>query len=129
MAMLHIVLTCGTEFAHRRFRYRAGVLHSANDEPAAVFAPNSRMYMKGAYLTEMCVNRSVTYKSCMSLIYRQSRWYCTGELHRDYGPAVELHRDYGHAVTGLVPPLVVQVRSRQTDGARLEHVHGRAGRA
>jgi hypothetical protein len=95
--MLHISITCGTVFAHRRFRYRAGALHSANDEPAAVFAPNSRAYMKGVYLAKVYGNDTygndtsfgaAIYRTRRSLKHGQTRWYCDGELHRDYGPAV-----------------------------------------
>jgi hypothetical protein len=90
--MLHISITCDTAFEHRQFRYRAGVLHSANNEPAAVFAPNSRALMQGAYLIEIGDfgrdKLTATFKVRRCLRGGQSRWYCAGELHRDYGPAV-----------------------------------------
>ncbi len=91
ISMIRTATTCNTTFTHRWFQYCTGVLHSRNDEPAATFLP---LETAAEYIPEfdnMCslpsispvehVARSVAYCA-------RSQWYCGGELHRDYGPAV-----------------------------------------
>ena len=100
MALMRAV-TCNTAFAHRQLRFRAGVLHSENDEPAAVFAPGSCAPMKNAYLSAICdyrlpgdisenrnADNKVIYLSRRQTKCSQMCWYRAGELHRDHGPAV-----------------------------------------
>jgi hypothetical protein len=110
--LLAAAATCNLLFANRQLRYRAGLLHSVNDEPAAVFvagtvfAPNApppapsadfpagrAFNISGSYLFTigLCDNgngKSVRYTTSRPLYCGQSRWYFAGELHRDYGPAV-----------------------------------------
>ena len=54
-----------------------------------MFAPGSSV--DGLYLTTIATfgeYMSAPYKSRKRFKHAQSRWYCAGELHRDYGPAV-----------------------------------------
>jgi hypothetical protein len=105
--MLRIAATCDTAFAHKQFRYRAGALHSANDEPAAVFAPASVFapaaltFMRGAYIYSAIRSGAYSRKGRVEYLTQRS-WYCAGELHRDYGPAVTgatYHHIWDHKIT------------------------------
>ena len=95
MALL-LAITCNTAFTHMQLRFRAGVLHSGNDEPAAVFAPGSYAPMKNAYLSSIrdFGPEGRAANLAMFLTRRQTKcsqmcWYRAGELHRDHGPAVD----------------------------------------
>jgi hypothetical protein len=79
-------------FPKKRFRYRAGVLHSANDEPAAVLQPAKFDCIRGRFLQTICGREKsdsavVTYTPYKKLDHGISLWYCEGDIHRDLGPA------------------------------------------
>jgi hypothetical protein len=89
--MLIIAVSHRIVFPHRQFHYQAGRLHSVNDEPAAVFAPDAqRSIIMGSqfdYIIHRAPTEVVGNCRLANLTGGLSNWYCSGDLHRDYGPA------------------------------------------
>jgi hypothetical protein len=92
--MLRTAASCDVAFGHRQFLYRAGMLHSADDRPAAVLErsdlPVGGTYLSRlTYLTRLCpLYGSSWWYNCKFIGTKHTRWYFAGDLHRDYGPAV-----------------------------------------
>jgi hypothetical protein len=76
-------------------RYRAGALHSTGGNPAMVVPPNQEERTEAFTRGDLYIQ----YQSFLGFKYgfgpqrrlysTERRWYAQGELHRDYGPAIE----------------------------------------
>jgi hypothetical protein len=87
--------SCAIAFAHRRFNYRGGALHSERDEPAAKLAAFPLEHTKDARMYSIDVaptgDYKMSYAPVQSAYTERLHWYCGGDLHRDYGPAVYIY--------------------------------------
>jgi hypothetical protein len=103
--MLRATASCDVGFTHKQFLYQAGMLHSADDRPAAVFEsprPASEftgltLPLRDLYLSTMHTNLRGSNRVFSLVTYstrkyetcsKQTCWYLAGDLHRDYGPAI-----------------------------------------
>ena len=94
------VPACEVENAAGRYRYRDGLLHSENNEPAIVCRMdfNTNRHIRGAYLSSVhytelwqpmrSVRVSAASPSAVARPRTENRWYDRGDIHREYGPAV-----------------------------------------
>jgi hypothetical protein len=84
--------TCAAAFANKKFRYRGGKLHSESDEPAAEFLPTGCIAVDEPRLQYIVCRAPGEYEAgfwSFRLINNDKlNWYCNGDLHRAYGPAV-----------------------------------------
>ncbi len=97
---LSVPATFTALFAHVRFRYRGGWLHSENDEPALLRRLTARSLECGfscpneiGYICAKTDGDSVQdfvyFTSYNDLPAKgQKYWYSDGDLHREYGPAI-----------------------------------------